>query len=145
MSYRDSVRRIDLDISDGLNYKISPPVKYSSFFPAGLYFEKNSADGLQIRWTARNNTNKTIHYYTTTYFMFNAVGDFAYDRWGKNYFKRKTVGPVHNGEILIDWTDKYEVEVYDMSCSLVFLHTIDLEYSDGTCETIYYSHTGFGY
>lgn len=140
--YTDSIRRLDLEISDGLNYKISPPTKYASVMPAGLYFEKNSADGLQVRWTAYNNSNKIINYYTTTYYMFNSVGDFAYDRWGKNYFTNKTIGPVDKGAMLIDFTGKYKAEVYDAPCSLLLLYTIDLEYSDGTSETIYYNHIG---
>lgn len=143
VSYYDSIRRLDLDIRDGLNYKISPPEKYSSVFPSGLYFEKNSVDGLQIRWSAHNNANKTINYYTTTFYMFNAVGDFAYDRWGKNYFQIKTIGPVKNGDWIINFTGKYEAEVYDAPCSKVFLHKIDLEYDDGTKETIYYNHIGY--
>lgn len=143
INYDNTSRRLDIEI-DGLNYKISPPQKYSAqFSPSGLYFKKNSAGGLQVRWTAVNNTNKTINYYTTTYYMFNAVGDFAYDRWGKNSFTIKTIGPVYPGSILIDYTGKYKAEVYDVPCYNIFLHTIDLEYSDGTQETIYYNHIGF--
>lgn len=142
ISYTESTRRLDLDISDGLNYKISAPTPYSSFSPSGLYFKTNSADGLQIRWTATSNANKTINYYTTTYCMFNSVGDAAYDRRGKNYFTIKTVGPVANGDTILNFTAKYEAEVYDAPVSSVLLTTIFLEYSDGTSETIYYNHLG---
>ena len=103
-----------------------------------LYFEENSADGVQIRWTATNNTNKTINYYTTTYYMFNPVGDLAYDRWGDCYFTKKLVGPAHPGEQLINFTGKYDGEVYDVPLGFLYLYTIDLEYADGTKETIYY-------
>lgn len=142
VSYSDGTRRLDLDVS-GLNYKISAPQKFSEqFSPSGLYFKTNSAGGIQVRWTATNNTNKTINYYTTTYYMFNSVGDFAYDRYGKNFFTIKTVGPILPGEIVIDYTGKYEGEVYDVPCHNIFLRTIKLEYSDGTQETIYYDHIG---
>ena len=89
VSYRDSIRRLDLDILDGLDYKISIPLVYGEFAPSGLYFKMNSADGLQIRWTAKNNTNKVINYYTTEYYMFNPVDDLAYDRNGKCSFIKK--------------------------------------------------------
>lgn len=142
INYNDTNRRLDIDI-DGLNYKISPPQKYDDqFSPSGLYFKTNSAGGIQVRWTAVNNTNKTINYYTTTYYMFNSVGDFAYDRWGKNSFKIKTVGPVAPGAIIMDYTGKYDAEVYDAPCYNIYLCTIELEYSDGTQETIFYDHVG---
>ena len=142
ISYNDSIRRLDLEINDGLNYKISAQYIDNEFSPSGLYFKINSADGLQIRWTATSNTNKTINYYTTTYYMYNRVGDPAYDRFGKNYFKIKTVGPVYNGGMLLDYTDKYGGEVYDAPVTKVLLYSIFLEYSDGTSETIYYGYTG---
>ncbi|MBO5408101.1 MAG: hypothetical protein J6A61_01665 [Clostridia bacterium] len=144
IEYSDSTRRLDLDISDGLNYKISVPQAYSSasITPSGVYFKMNSADGLQIRWFATNNTGKTINYYTTTYYMFNPVGDFAYDRYGDCSFKLKTVGPIAPGEKLLNYTSEYEAEVYDVPVRDVMLYTIFLEYSDGTSETIYYSHIG---
>ena len=69
IEYTEYNRRLDLSIDDGLNYKISAPFAYTEFSPSGLYFKMNSANGLQIRWTAYNNTNKTIKYYTTTYYM----------------------------------------------------------------------------
>lgn len=144
VNYNDTLRRLDLDISDGLNYKISAPYALSSspVVPSGLYFKINSADGLQIRWTAKNNTNKTINYYTTTYYMFNSVGDFAYDYSGKNYFTIKTIGPVPNGGTLLDYTSKYEAEVYDAPVHDVMLYSIYIEYNDGTSEKIYYGHIG---
>lgn len=142
IEYNDNIRRLDLSINDGLNYKISAPYPYSQFSPSGLYFKMNSADGLQIRWDAYNNTNKTINYYTTKYYMFNSVGDFAYDRWGQNYFTIKTVGPVATGGRMLDFTSKYDGEVYDVPVQYVMLYTIFLEYSDGTSETIYYEHIG---
>lgn len=143
ISYNNTTRRLDLDIRDGLNYKISAPYKFSEqFSPSGLYFKTNSAGGIQIRWYAYNNTNKIINYYTTTYYMFNSVGDFAYDRFGDNYFTCKTVGPVQLGGTLLDFTGKYEGEIYDVPCSTIMLYTIKLEYNDGTEETIYYEHLG---
>ncbi len=144
ISYSDSRRRLDLDINDGLSYKISAPVAQSiaEITPSGLYFKINSADGLQIRWNATANTNKTINYYTTTYYMYNSVGDAAYDRTGKNYFTIKTIGPVYNGGMILNYTGKYKAEVYDAPVRTVLLYSIYLEYDDGTSETIYYGHTG---
>lgn len=142
IEYTEYNRRLDLGIDDGLNYKISAPFAYSKFSPSGLYFKMNSADGLQIRWNAYNNTNKTIKYYTTTYYMYNAVGDFAYDSWGKNYFTIKTIGPVYPGQEILDYTSEYKAEVYDAPVYHVQLYTIFLEYTDGTSETIYYNYFG---
>lgn len=145
ISYNDSIRRLDLEINDGLNYKISAPSTWgysTEIVPSGLYFKMNSADGLQIRWQAYQNTNKTINYYTTTYYMFNSVGDFAYDRQGKNYFTIKTIGPIENGGKILNYTGEYKAEVYDAPVSAVMLYSIFLEYSDGTSETVYYNHIG---
>ena len=98
---------------------------------------------MQVRWFATNNTNKTINYYTTTYYMFNPVGDFAYDTRGNVSFSIRTVGPVLPGEMLCDFTSEYEVDAYNKLCDGILLSTIDIEYGDGTYETIYYNHIGF--
>lgn len=142
ISYNNYIRRLDLKINDGLDYKISPPIKPNEFYVAGLYFLKNSVNGLQIRWFANVNTNKTINYYTTTYYMYNSVGDLAYDRWGKNSFVIKVVGPVQSGEMLLNFTGEHEAEVYDAPVNRVQLYSIFLEYADGTSETIYYGYEG---
>ncbi len=144
IEYNDNTRRLDLSINDGLNYKISAPHAYSQFTPSGLYFKMNSADGLQVRWFAYNNTNKTINYYTTTYYIFNPVGDFAYNRMGNNYFMIRTVGPIQPGEELLDFTPEYKAEIYYDApiAEYIMLYSIFVEYSDGTSETIYYNHTG---
>lgn len=142
VSYEDSIRRLDLDI-EGLNYKISPPYKHYPSLPNGLFFEKNYVDGIQVRWFATNNTNKTINYYTTTYYMFNPVGDFAYDIMGNASFSIRTVGPVLPGELILDFTSEYEIDAYSKLCDGILLSTIELEYSDGTYEKIYYGHIGF--
>lgn len=142
IEYSEYNRRLDLSIDDGLNYKISAPFAYTEFSPSGLYFKTNSADGLQIRWTAYNNTNKTIKYYTTTYYMYNAVGDFAYDSWGQNYFTIRIIGPAYPGQEILNFTTEYKAEVYDAPVHHVQLYTIFLEYTDGTSETIYYNYFG---
>lgn len=142
IEYTEYSRRLDLSIDDGLNYKISAPFAYSKFSPSGLYFKMNSADGLQIRWNAYNNTNKAIKYYTTTYYMYNAVGDFAYDSWGQNYFTIRIIGPAYPGQEILNFTTEYKAEVYDAPVHHVQLYTIFLEYTDGTSETIYYNYFG---
>ncbi len=142
IKYNSTLRRLSLDIY-GLNRKISAPELYSSFLPSGLYFETNSVGGIQVRWTAKNNTNKTINYYTTTYYMFNSVGDFAYDDIkGECFFRVKTVGPVKPGEMILNFDGKYETSAYCNVCSSLLLYTIELEYSDGTSETVYYGYSG---
>ena len=75
--------------------------------------------------------------------MFSAVGDFAYDRWGKNHFSIRTVGPIKNSETISNYTHKYEAEIYNAPVSEVLLYSISLEYSDGTSEIIYYNHSAF--
>ena len=146
INWWEESRRIELNIFN-LNYKIGEPCfneEFSIIMDAKMGFEKNSVDGIQVRWLAKNNTNKTINYYTTNYFMYNAVGDPAYDEiTGKPYFSIKTVGPVYPGEFLIDYTGKHEAEAYSKLCSEIYLYSINLEYGDGTKETVYYSKIGF--
>ena len=144
VSYDDSARRLDLDVSDGLNYKIALPVDidFSNSDAPTLYFEINQADGIQVRWMARNNTNKTVNYYTTHYAMINRVGDLAYDSTGKSTFSIKMVGPKTPGSNLANFTGMYDGEAYDAPCTKIMLYAIDLEYSDGTSETIYYNQFG---
>lgn len=132
--YDNTIRRVFLYIY-GLNYKVGLPQK--------LYFSKDSAYGIRVRWAAENNSNKTINYYTTTYYMFNSVGDFAYNSLTKDcYFLIKTVGPVRHGSILYDYTEDKEVDAYSRLCTDILLYTIKLEYSDGTSEVIYYNASG---
>jgi len=143
ISYDNDKRTLDLDIRDGMNYKIGLPESYSSYSPSGLYFKKNSVDGIQVRWTAKNNTNKQIKYYTTYYGMFNSVGDFAYDEiTGDPDFSIKTVGPINQGDWILNFTGKHEGEAYSATCHDLFLYKIFVEYMDGTSETIYYSQIG---
>lgn len=148
VSYDNSIRRLRLDIRDGLNYKISPPSLMPgdnpSAIPNGLYFKLDSANGVRVRWSALNNTNKTINYYTTTYYMYNPVGDPAYDIVsGQSYFERRLVGPVYPGEWLVNFTGQNDLPpAYSSLCEAVVLDTIKLEYSDGTSEIIYYG--GYG-
>ena len=56
VSYDNSIRRLRLDIRDGLNYKISPPSLMPgdnpSAIPNGLYFKLDSANGVRVRWSA---------------------------------------------------------------------------------------------
>ena len=148
VAYDNRIRRLRLDIYDGLNYKISPPALIPgdnpSAIPNGLYFKLDSANGVRVRWSALNNTNKTINYFTTTYYMYNPVGDPAYDIVsGQSYFERRLVGPVYPGEWLVNFTGQNDLpEAYSSLCEAVVLDTIKLEYSDGTSETIYYG--GYG-
>jgi len=56
VAYDNRIRRLRLDIYDGLNYKISPPSLIPgdnpSILPNGLYFKLDSANGVRVRWSA---------------------------------------------------------------------------------------------
>ena len=95
----------------------------------------NSADGVKLLWVAKNNSGKTINYYTLHLSFFNPVGDPAYDDITHESTKMiKTVGPVAPGGDLVC----FSIVTYSAICSKIVIRDIDLEYSDGTKETIPY-------
>ena len=145
--YDDAIRRLDLDIKDGLNYKISLPINnfdnINGQFDNCLWFELNDSDGgIQVRWVAQNNSNKIILSYSLFYIMRTANGDFAYDIDGDMMFSNKISGPVKSGEKILDCTSRDDSEAYSPYCKYVQLYAINLEYSDGTGERIYYHQVG---
>jgi len=86
-------------------------------------------------WGGRNNTGKTINYYTITFHFYNPVGDEAYSEITGSATKKITwVGPVAPGEDLVVFT----IVDYVPVCSKVQIDTIKLDYSDGTSETGWY-------
>ena len=101
----------------------------------GFSFYKNSADGIKVLWGGKNNSGKTINYYTVTFHFYNAVGDEAYSEiTGKATKNIKTVGPVKPGEPLI----VFSVVDYVPVCDKVQIDEIKLEYSDGSVEYGWY-------
>lgn len=95
----------------------------------------NSVDGIKLLWVAKNNSGKTINYYTAHLSFYNPVGDPAYDEiTGKSTKSVKMVGPVAPGEDLVI----YNIVGYSAVCSKIVITSIDLEYSDGTKETVQY-------
>lgn len=119
--------------------KISAPIGEPILCPSGLGFLKDYADGIKVCWMAKNQTGKTINYYTVNISMYNPVGDPAYceiKRSSKipvNY-----VGPVlPNGTMVV-----YSTVAYSGTCSKIVIDSIQVKYSDGTSETIPYGYSG---
>ena len=118
--------------------KIGAPIGVN-FCVDGLGFYTNSADGIKVYWQGKNNTGKTINYYTTYYSLYNPVGDPANCQIKKtNKISIKTVGPVYPGGVLID----YSVIAYSSVCEYIYLDRIFVEYSDGSAEWIEYGYMG---
>ena len=118
--------------------KIGAPIG-SSICVDGIGFYTNSADGIHVYWQGKNNTGKTINYYTTYYSLYNPVWDPAYCSIKKtNVVSPKNVGPVGPGENLIN----YSVLAYCSSCEYISLDKIFVEYNDGTSEWFDYGYVG---
>jgi putative cell wall-binding protein len=118
--------------------KISPPIG-SVLCPSGFGFNKNSVDGIKVYWMAKNQTAKTINYYTVKISLYNPVGDPAYDEIsGKSVILVKYVGPALPGDKICI----YSIIGYSSDCSKISINSIDVQYSDGTTETIPYSASG---
>ncbi len=107
---------------------------------SGMGFSVNSADGITLLWVGKNNSGKTINYYTLYYSLYNPVGDPAYDEiTNSNVVKSKFVGPVPPDEYLIE----YDIIAYSNVCYKVILDKIYLEYSDGTTEWVDYGYEAY--
>ncbi|WP_088185861.1 cell wall-binding repeat-containing protein [Desulfosporosinus sp. FKA] len=144
-AYNDSNSSTSISTSNNQNNttttsltKISSPIG-SILCPSGLGFNRNSADGIKVYWMAKNQTGKIINYYTVNFSMYNAVGDPACDEINGNSKTRiKTVGPVPvNNNLII-----YSIVSYNPTCSKIVIDSIDLQYADGTTETISYGMSG---
>ena len=97
----------------------------------GFSFGVNFANGVKVLWGGKNNSGKTINYYTLTLSFYDAVGGKSYSEiTGLSTKKYKVVGPITPGEdlLLLDVVD------YTPTCSKVQIDEIELEYSDGTKE-----------
>lgn len=99
-------------------------------------YERDSVDGIEVQWIATNNTGKIINYYTVYFQYFNAVGDPAYDELtGESTGKIKYVGPVEKG----NWLVVGKTIGYIPALHKIKITKVDLEYKDGTTETIQYN------
>ena len=139
-------------IAPEINGKISQPMleeyhyKGRSFwddkYQKNLSIEQNSADGITLIWNARNNTGKTIKYFTLNLRMINRVGDPAYcEIIGKSKFSIKYVGGIKPNESLGVW----DLFAYSGTCDSVIIDSIKLEYADGKTETVKYGYVATPY
>jgi hypothetical protein len=111
---------------------------YSYCVGYGFGFTQDSVNGIKLCWQGKNNTGKKINYYTVHMKFINAVGDPAYDEiTGESTYSVKYVGPVKPGENLI----VYSIVGYVPVCNKVKITTIDLEFADGTTQTVTYNKT----
>ena len=115
--------------------KISAPID-DEWLP--FSFERNSVNGIKVFWMATNNSGKKINYYTLTLEFYNRVGDPAWDEI-KNTSVRdfKYVGPVEPGGMLA----MSKLVGYIPACHKVVISKINLEYADGTTETVDYGYS----
>ena len=101
--------------------------------------KRNSANGIEVTWVAKNNTGKEIKYYTLNFSMWNPVGDPAPCQIAKTHkVNLRFVGPVPIDSMILCFED---IIGYSAACSKVTIDTIDLEYMDGTKETVVYGYS----
>lgn len=106
--------------------------------PTEFKFGRNSVDGITLSWFANNLSGKRINYYTLNVSTYNAVGDPSYDRHSsKSTFQVKYVGPVEPGEEFV----VFNRFTYQSALNSITIDSIDLEYADGTKETVKYDRT----
>lgn len=106
--------------------------------PREFRYSVNSANGITLTWLVDNLTGKTINYYTVKVSTFNPVGDPSYDEhFGKNSFNLQYVGPVIPGLEL----GVFELFTYQGALDSIRIDEVDLEYADGTKETVVYNRT----
>ena len=108
--------------------------------PTGFYFTRNSVNGITLSFDGKNNSGKTINYYTVHVTFLDPIGNPAYDEiTHKATASVRYVGPIAPGRgILV-----YKLMGYVPACDAIRIDTIDLEYADGTKETIVYNQTTY--
>ncbi len=103
-------------------------------------FSRDSVNGLKLCWLAKNNSGKTINYYTAKLYFYDPVGNPAYDSITKlNYGSVKYVGPVAPGGDMVI----YDTVGYLSACKKITIGEITLEYADGTTETVWYGKDAY--
>ncbi len=108
----------------------------------GFWNGPNSAGGVSVVWSFKNNTDKTIKYASFWFTPYNAVGDpvscsirrVSLD--GVKFTGPLAPGGIHNGAL---WENAW----YDYSITRVELSHVYVEYMDGTEERIEKSEVSF--
>ncbi|MFF2089501.1 hypothetical protein [Paenibacillus sp. NPDC058174] len=106
--------------------------------PNKFKYAINSANGITLTWQVNNLTGKTINYYNVKLSTFNPVGDPSYDEHsGKNTFKLRYVGPIEPDDTLV----VFNLFSYQGALESIRIDEVELEYADGTKETVVYDRT----
>ncbi|WP_042161434.1 hypothetical protein [Paenibacillus gorillae] len=106
--------------------------------PNAFKYAINSANGITLTWQVNNLTGKTINYYNVKLSTFNPVGDPSYDEHsGKNTFKLRIVGPIEPDDNLL----VFNRFTYQGALESIRIDEVELEYADGTKETVVYDRT----
>ena len=106
--------------------------------PTGFYFTRNSVDGITLSFDGKNNSGKTINYYTVYVTFLDPIGNPAIDEiTHRSTASVRYVGPVAPGRSIV----VYKLLGYVPACDAIRIDTIKLEYADGTTETIRYNQT----
>lgn len=114
-------------------YASCPNSSLFSYVKFGL--ERNSVDGITLKWIGQNLTGKTINYYTANISTYDRVGGKAYDEiTNKSSFRVKYVGPVAPNDAMVI----NQLFTYSPTCYKATIESFDVEYSDGTSEHIEY-------
>lgn len=142
ITYSEFYRILELDISDGLQYKLGNPIDNDLYFTRSDFVY--GSDLLSFFFEAVNNTNKTIKYITIPFFMKNRVYDPVYDSFGDSYYIKRLMGPVNPGcEIANPDSSSYSCDVYGVElCEYIEVPFVGVEYMDDTSEVIYYWDIG---
>ncbi|WP_188889682.1 hypothetical protein [Paenibacillus radicis (ex Gao et al. 2016)] len=106
--------------------------------PNDFQYGINSANGITLTWYVNNLTGKTINYYTVKLSTFNPVGDPSYDEHSKkSTFSLRYVGPIEPEEEL----GIFKRFTYQGALKSIRIDEVELEYADGTKETVVYDLT----
>lgn len=104
----------------------------------GYSFYIDSADGIKVLWAAKNLSNKTVNYYTLTFYFYNRVGDPAYSEiTGKSSYTQTWVGPIGPNEDFVC----YDIIDYVPACHKIVIGEIKLQYSDGSTDSGWYGYS----
>ena len=112
-----------------------PPL---SMEPTGFYYKRNSVNGITLSVDIRNHSGKTINYYTFNLSFLDPIGNPAVDEITYKSTKRvRYVGPIAPNRSLLCYT----LVGYIPACGGIRIDSIELEYADGTKETVPYNKT----
>ena len=98
-------------------------------------YSPNSAGGVSVKFSFKNNTEKTIKYASFVFIPYNAVGDAVTCRIsGKSMDGVRFTGPLAPGGI--NKSSYWENAWYNNTITRVSVLHVIVEYMDGTAETI---------